>query len=729
MRSRRPVSLLLGAVSALVTTGAASQVQAQSAVGETTLEDVVVTAQRREERLQDVPIAVTAITSAALAARGLTRNEELVQATPSLNIGRSGSTPLIYLRGVGTQSGSPGAEPSVPLYIDGVVVLGQNTTLSAFNNVERIEVLRGPQGTLFGRNATGGLVQVITRDPTQDASGEARVGFGSYRTLEGSFYGTTGFGETLAANLAANYRNRDEGFGVNTFNGEDVYTAEEYGLRSKLLWTPADATRISLAGDYVYTRANVGLVRSFPDGTRAIDGVTTNNGDPRDVRHNIQPKSLLTRYAGILRVEQDVGFARLLSITAYQKGTNRWQLDLDGTASNIQQTYSRDKNMGWTQEVQLQSAVDSPVQWVLGGFYLNSRIKQNPQLIFGSSVGAAGFLRRHGTVKTESYSGFGQATVPLGQATKVTAGLRWTHDRKNLAQANDTIAGPGVYRFDELSNSKLTYRLVLDQKLAEDVMVYGSVSRGYKAGEFNLTNPANPPIRPETLDAYEVGMKSQFLDRRLRFNVTAFWYDYKDMQLSQQLGSTTLILNATKARIKGGEAELEALVARGLTLSGGISILHGRYGFFPGAPFSFNEPWTCATATVPGGPRPTDPSFGNQQCFGDATGNKTVRTPPVAFNLAANYQTPLAQGTLRANAALAYTSRFYFEPDNRLTQGAYTLVNGDLGWTNPSEAYTLRFWVRNLFNTDYRTVGSASAADQYGFGEPRTVGADLTLKF
>lgn len=718
---------LQGCAGALLSIAAAAAMPVQAADDgqPRVLEEIVVTAQRREQTLQDVPIAITAITSEMMSQKGIRSNEELVQLAPALNIGRSGSTPLLYLRGVGNQSGSPGSEPSVPLYVDGVYILGQTVTLFSFNNIERVEVLRGPQGTLFGRNATGGLIHLITRKPSFETEGELTLGYDNFNTMEGNFYGSTGLTETVAVDLSAYYKDRGDGFGTNVTTGNEVGLTEEHALRSKLLMQPSDQTEITLTADYVRVNSDIGLVRQFYPGTVALNGVTRRLEDEHDIQHSFDPFSITRRGSGALTINHEFSEVKFISISAYQENSNHWVLDLDGVPQAIVHANTKDINSGWSQEFQLQNAEPGKLDWVLGSYFLDSNIELEYQTITGAVTGPAGFLRRKGEVDTKSMSFFAQGTYELVEGTNVTAGVRWTRDEKDLEQTTTTAFGTGAPFAQGLDDNQVTYRLAIDHQLQDDLMIYGTISRGYKSGEFNLTTQGNPPIEAEILDAYEVGLKSQLLDNRLRLNLSAFYYEFDDLQLSQQLGASTLILNATSAKIQGAEFDFDAIITDSLSISGGAAFTDGEYKDFPGAPFSFNEPYTCAL----GGPGPADPVFGNQQCFGNAKGNDTVRTPPVTANLGINYDVPVQDGHIGFSTSLYYSDSFYYEVDNRLEEDAYTILNAEVRWENAAESLVLKGWSKNLLDKEYAFGASASTADQYLPADPRTFGVSATFRF
>lgn len=734
--------LLAGvALNALFMTAAAAQETEatpapETAVDENRNEDIVVVAQRREQRLQDVPIAVTAITADAAERQGVRGVDDIQIATPALSITRVNQTPLFYLRGVGTQNQLPNEEPSIPLYIDGFYASTGAGSALALNNIERVEVLRGPQGTLFGRNGTGGLINIITRTPSYDPSITMTLGFGNYDTVEASMYATTGIAEGVAADLAVSYQNRLNGFGRNVLLGNDVGLNRDFAARTKWLIEPSDRTRITLTGEYSDVRSDYGMTTQIIPGILGFDGVTRNAGE-QNISQNLNPYTTPRTWAVTGRLDQDLGdFARLVSLTQYRDNRTYYQKDVDGLRVNRGTAQQREYTRLFTQELQLQSNSASTLQWVAGLFYLESSGGVDPLISGGLQFVPLGvqFQTRFGNVDTTSYAAFAQFTYPILPDLNLTLGGRYTRDEKvlngrifnTLTNGNEVTT---VTRTDaELESGKFTYRIALDYSITDDILLYGVHSRGYKAGSFNVLAIADPAVRPETLDAWEIGLKTDWFDRRLRLNFSAYKYDYQDIQLSRLTSATVgggggiAILNATTADIWG--LEFEGIVRLGgLTVSANLAYTNGNYGEFLGAPFSFPRPYDCATGL------PTGPVLErNAQCTGDASGNQIVRTTPFTSTISATYDIPIGSDTLSLGASWYHNDGFFWEADNRVTEPAYDLVSADIRYT-VDDRYTIRLWARNLFNEYYRVGISTSNNDQEAPGAPRTYGASVTFNF
>lgn len=701
-------------------------------------QDVVVTAQRREQQLQDVPIAITAITGEAAERQGVRTVDDIQIATPALSITRVNQTPLFYLRGVGTQNQLPNEEPSIPLYVDGFYAsTGAGAALS-LNNIERVEVLRGPQGTLFGRNGTGGLINIVTRTPSEDAGGSVTIGYGNYNTLEGSLYLTGGLGAGVAADLSVFYSERMSGFGTNQFLGTDVGVNRVFAARTKWVANISERTRVTLTGEYSDIRSDYGMTTQLVPGILGFDGVTRRAG-PQDINGNIDPITTPRTWAVTGRLDQELGFANLVSLTQYRDNQTYYQKDVDGIRENRGTAMQDEYTTLFTQEIQLVSNPGSSLQWVAGVFYLESEGGVDPLIIGGSQFGATiNSQVRRGNVDTTSYAFFAQGTYEIAPGLNITLGGRYTHDEKTFSgrvvnnMANGTVVQVLLRTGDEptsqLRSGEITYRVAVDYRIDPNVLLYGIISRGYKAGSFNILAIADPAVQPETLQAFEGGIKSDLFDRRLRLNLSAYHYDYSDIQLSQLSSATAggsggiRILNATSAEIYG--AELEALLRLGpLTLGANLAYTHGRYGDFPGAPASFPLPYNCTTGL------PTGPTAGrNAQCFRDATGNEVVRTTPFTSTLTASYEIPIGDDSLLISASWYHNDGFFWEVDNRVAEPAYDLVNADVRYTI-NDRWVVRFWARNLFDERYRIGISTSNNDQGAPGAPRTYGASLTVNF
>ncbi len=361
--------------------GASSAIGQDKSASAVAVEEIVVTAQRRSENLQQVPVSVAAISANSLATRGLMSATDLSAAVPGLTFATQGLAGAPFLRGVGSSSGNPTDEPSVATYVDGVYIGAPFTNVFAFNNIERVEVLKGPQGTLFGRNATGGVIHVITRDPSQTPAMEASLGYANYDTVSGAFYGNTGLGEGVAFNIAGQFQDQGTGYGRSLTLGTETYKQKDWSVRGKLLLEPTDRTRIIVAGDYGQV-ISAGLNYQHPPGVAGVDGDATYPG--RYNTRNDYPNSIRVHQYGVsLRVEQDVDFARLISITAHRSAKGYYAVDADATPVQATTAIEYQDQNSFSQELHLVSPTGSKIDWLLGGFFYKSSAAYDPLVLEG----------------------------------------------------------------------------------------------------------------------------------------------------------------------------------------------------------------------------------------------------------------------------------------------------------------------------------------------------------
>lgn len=696
--------------------------QATDQSNSTSLEEIVVTAQRTSQSLQQVPIAVTAVTSADLANRQITSSLNLEAAVSNLTLTQNGVSVTPFLRGVGSNQSNPNDEASVATYIDGVYIPSVTGNIFKFNNVERIEVLKGPQGTLFGRNATGGVIQIITRDPSHDPLLDASIGIGTKGTVEASAYASAGLGETAAIDIAASF-DRNGGYGKDINRNADIFKHNQLGLRSKLLWTPGATTEIRLSADY--SRLNsTGTDYQLRQGVIGVDGVTSYPGKRKTNTDwkNIGDNDI---YGASLRVDQDLDFARLVSITGYRHVKGNFHLDQDATPFPLVQADINQFAESYSQEVQLLSPKSSKVDWLLGGYYFHAKYAYTPLTIGGLAAFPLPSIDLFGDQKTDSYSAYGQVTYPILENTKITAGLRYTHEKQDTNGRTESggVAFPHPDNPDHCpgaitdcpqsqSINKLTWRVAIDQQFSDDVLGYISYNRGIKSGGFNMINAGTDGYRPEILDAYEAGLKMQFLDRRVRLNMAAFIYDYQDIQVFNITGGgAVLTTNAAAARVHGFDGDLTIKASQNLTLSAGVGILDGQYTDFPNATFT-----------------PASPLDG-PQVPGDATGNRMIYAPKFSSNATIDYRIPTSMGEFGINASVSQRSKIYVSAANRLAIPGYAVVNGSLSWTSNDEHFGVQLWARNLFNRDYYINRTEQALGDIQFlAPPRTIGVTLSLK-
>jgi outer membrane receptor protein involved in Fe transport len=692
------------------------------------VEDIIVTAQRRSERMQDVPIAITALSNERLAAAGVTDVTKLNTITPGLYIQASTGFVLPRIRGIGTSAAGAGLENSVAVYIDGVYLASGPGSLLALNNVERVEVLKGPQGTLFGRNATGGLIHVITREPTQDLTARFSAGYGSYDTFTGSAYVAGGIAPNLAADIAAQVTAQGDGYGVNLATGNDVNRNKlDLALRSKWVFSPSDATKIQLAFDYAKRTGNASISSSQVPGIKPLFGPAYAI-DSWDINADFDPYQRLKGGGVSLNIEQDLGGVQLQSITAWRESRYDIGFDTDLTPTPAQTlTFSRLNDRQISQELKLQSAADAAVQWVAGVYYFDAHAELDPNIITlaGPAIPPAPappitMITGYSKLTTKAWAGYAQATFPIGDRTKLTGGFRYSSERRTIeSTAAATLIngfvidpfGPDVAQKETFSAP--TWRVSLDHKLNDDTLVYLSYNRGFKSGGYNARLPGTPAFRQEKLDAYELGIKSDFAGRTLRVNAAVFYYDYRNIQVSRFELNNIIIYNGAAAEIYGIDMDVELQPARGFTIAAGLSLLHDRFTDFPDADRYTPNPLGGSTrSTVP------------------ADGNRLPSTADATFNLNFHYDHEMKGGTLAFDLGGYYNSGFYGQPDNVLKQDGYFLLDASVGWRTPDDRYGVRLWGKNLTNEAVATaLGQSDTSAIIQYDAPRTYGITLSANF
>lgn len=702
------------------------------------LEEILVTAQRRDQVQQDVPISISTVTATEAARSGVWGSESLTAAVPSLQFSRqtgNGGTP--FIRGVGSTQAAAGAESSVAVYVDDVYIGAPSANIMAFNNIDRIEVLKGPQGTLFGRNATGGVVHIRTRRPSHNAAIDASIGYGNYDTITGSFFGTTGVSDTLAVSFAATGSDQGDGFGRNIYTGDDVFKTQYYGFRAQALWEPSTDTTLLISGDYFYNDSDAGMNVTILPGHVATGGERF----PGRYRTTAVPSdSNVNEQVGFsARLDHDFGGIRLANIAAYRSSSLRYKIDNDSSPPVL---FAQDLSVEtetYSEELQLLSPDNGPLSWIAGVFLYRADSGYLPQIQTGTLAngGQGGYAEI--TQVLESYSGFAEVGYELLPDTRLTAGIRYTDDRfkldvKRRETLSGTVLAPGPFE-QKASFDKWTYRGVLDHHITRDVMIYGSISRGFKSGGYNLAVPTAtiggvaapaPPVEPEVLDALEIGFKSEFFGNRLRINAAAYHYDYKNLQVTVLSGSSGILINAAAAKIKGFDLDVTARPTDRLRLWGGLTVLDSKFTEFPGGPLLLPRPAVCAPTPTVTGP----PTGGNLTCYVDLAGNDTTRAPEFTATLNASYTLPTDSGDFALTGSLYHNSGFYWEPDNRQHQDSFQLVNATLSWTSPDGRYEASIWGRNLTDTYRYSYVSTTGNRTSGSPEaPRTFGVTVGVHF
>ena len=714
---------------------------------------IIVTADRREADLQNVPATVAAIPAAELATLGVGTVAEITRLVPGLSLSRNGAGTNLYLRGVGTNSSGFNTEAPIAAYIDGFYLPNPGSTLFSFNNIERIEVLKGPQGTLYGRNATGGLVHVITRTPTQQPRIDASVGYGNYNTLSANFYGSAPLSDTVAASVAVTETNQKDGWGRNVFTGNDNMRRKETGVQGKVVWEPSARTAVTLQGMFVDVNSDQGINTAIYPGAVGTDGTPYlgrfRNSDRRDGTVDSQ------FYLAGLKVEQDLGFANLLSLTGYIHSEANFTPNLTGMPGSPVAGRSATnavlfgESKTFSQELQLSSKTssESPFSWIGGLYYYHDDTVAGSG-VFGTCVGTVCAptpvpTQTTGRPTTRSYAAYAESTYEFAARTRATLGLRYTRDEKALTGSTEPFPGlpntpavlpatvvlrpgdpyPGNPNGIDTAATfpKLTHKAVLAHDVTDRVHAYVSYNRGFKSGTFNPTNYSNQVSRPETLDAYEGGIKSELFDRMLRVNLAAFRYGYKDIQLRTSAApappGTTITYNAATARVNGVDAEINFVPTRALSVTASATYLDAIYTSFPNATCTIPR---VITATVLGG---------NSTVPCDNSGHRMINSSRWSYNLRGVYTLKTDVGSFALAASDSFKSRSYWDASNRLSQDPYHLVSTSLTWTSPKKVFDVQLYARNLTNSYYFVMATETSNDVYAAGAPRTFGVTIGTHF
>jgi iron complex outermembrane receptor protein len=711
------------ALCALVSSKALAQGAPPSAA-ETTddsgLEEIVVTAQKREQSLQDVPLSIAAVGGETLESRNITEISQLQTATP--NFSYSGSNNPrgagITIRGIGTTNFSSAIEGSVGIMIDGVVVGRQGGGFTDLFDIERIEILRGPQGTLVGKNASAGVLNIVTRNPTDEFEGRVQATYGEDNEfiLRGSLSGP--ITDTLSV-WASAYRSKRDGYITNVADGAKLNNRDEWGARGKLLFEPSDTFRFLLSGDYSERDAECCIWTTRIYGANAVIrnqqaavGITA-RPDNRAVNLNGQVFIRQKVYGASAQMDytfpQDITATSITAIRWWDAVDNN---DADQTTLpilDINNGDSRQKQI--TQELRLTSPSRGPLQWV-GGFFLFDQDYdlQNAQRgTFGQPLPPGVQLSRQIKVanKTLNYAMFGDATLYLSDHFNIFGGLRYTIEEletnfRRAPQPGTLPLGSVVNQTLERDDTAWTWRAGAQFRPVDDVTLYASVARGFKGGGFNALqdSPALRTVEPEIPMAYEIGAKTELFDRRLRLNVAAFHTDFEDFQVQAITTSATGtlvfdVVNAGKLRTQGIEADFSARFIEGLSIDGGLAYTNATYADFRNGPCFAGQ--TLAQGCIGTGATARQ----------DLTGRRLSNAPEFSANISARYESPVAQA-LTGFGQIAYSYRgeafTALDLDPRSVQEGYGLLDAQLGIRAEDDRFRIWVWGKNL--TDKRFAES-----------------------
>jgi iron complex outermembrane receptor protein len=724
----RSTALALAVGLAIASAQAAAQDSPSARAASGDLEEVVVTAQRRAETLQEVPISVAVLSGETLEAAGVATVNELPLLVPGMRIDTQGAAAQPTIRGVGTSTAGTGMTSNVAVYVDGFYVPNQYDTDLQLLNLASVQVLKGPQGTLFGRNATGGAILLDTRDPSFDPTFQVQATAGSYDQYGVSLYGSTGLTETIAVDFAGAFE-QGQGFLDNIATGSDEdgkYDRQSYrasvlyrndaGLKLELAYAHSETDDPSYSAMGAYAGHSIGAIYGPLLGPAlGIDPpyVGVEHGEVA----NTAPTGYTSESDGLfLTVAKEFGDMTLKSLTMARDSESHTDIDLDASSLPIFAVEFSPQSDAWSQEFDLSGSTDR-LKWLVGAFYMEYE-EEFHNLAASTSVNPDFFLQpitlvvyEMNRTKIESAAVFADATYEVVDSLFLTAGLRYSTE-----QASSIVRGHiAVGDMPEWSEDwdDVSPRVVARYEFDDDSSVYASYSKGFKAGMLQPSAPSTVPIDPEHVDAYEVGYKT---DRgATQFNAAAFYYDYQDMQVASFNGTQALVVNAANSTIYGAEFQVASRLTEGLTASLGLAYTKSEYDEFPGSQ-----------------PRVLDPLAANylQIVDGNASGNQMMRTPELSGTATLDYGTPLAGGQLNLDASLFYTDGFYFDPNEQFEQDAYALVNIRATWVAPDGRFSVAAFANNVTNEEYLAqVLPGDYAIQQGYAKPRWYGVTIGYKY
>lgn len=710
--------------------------------------EIVVTAQRRSESLQQVPISITAVTGDTLRKAGIQDTEQLVTLTPGLLVQRS-VVGKISIRGVGNENYTIAGDPGVAVHSDGVYVARAAAGLFDLFDVERVEVLRGPQGTLYGRNATGGVINVIPNAPSDKLEARVAGEYGNYDALRIDGMVNVPLSDGVAVRVAALRTVRD-GFTRNTNASArargfgDLDNKNVWAVRGQLAYDGDSPFKARISVEYLHDNSNLPAYKylnrpnalptsDFGGGANAftpeflrtvnqgfelnIPGFTRGVGTDQDVFKS-------TQLGTALHMSYDFGSVTASSITGYRKTKFNWLNDGDGADIFFVNYIQQDDSEQFSQELQLSGGGDT-LEWLLGGYYFNETGSSFIALPFTFGANLPFYIAIDGSAKTNALAGFGELRWKPTDALTVTVGARYSHEKRQTKYRYEINFGPPAIIVNQDLSAKFsafTPRLVVNYEAASDINVYASATRGFKSGGFNLL-AIQPGFRPEKVWTYEGGIKTQFADRRITLNANIFYSKYDDIQVGQIINLSSVLTNAAKATLKGAEIEFSARPSDAFELGATLAYLDAKYdNFCTGDP-------TKPTAPISAGCTAANPI--------QLGGNRFPRAPELTLTGTAAYTIPVGTGGVTLRSDVRYQSKTYFTQFNRpeISQDGYVVVNGRLTYTAEGGRYSFGGFVNNVFNKTYFTEVLESGAfnpqlvAQAYVAPPRTYGVTASFNF
>lgn len=719
---------LVGVVGTLQVMGGSAHAQSQTPAGQAAsaanVDEVIVTAQRREERLVDVPLSVSAVSGNTLASIGVTQVTQLQNIVPSLDIADAGPVPKVGIRGIALNDFGQSNESPVAVYFNDVYIGSTVSPLSQIYDIDRVEVLRGPQGTLFGRNATGGLIQIITKKPTADESGQASFQIGSFGQTILQLSQNVPLSPSVRTRTAIIY-NHDDGWQKNVVNGSRLASTNLAGIRETvdvdLSPSVTNSTVLhygwekDASNDYAFrgtmtspTGAKCTLAAIQANQCVTSDGFRNPNPKPQYIYSSlVDPLNYLQTYGVDNTLKYSGNGVNLTSVTAYEKTDTKRTEDDGGTADPIDIITYQATREQFSQEFRADGEINK-LKWVAGAYYFYERLPHGyvtaPNLIkaFGTTVG---FQNQYNQTE-KSAAVFGQADYKILPSLTLTGGLRYTDETRELT-ITDTFQNPSFINTYKPKADKVTWKAGAQWQIQDRVMAYASVSTGFKSSAFN-TLQVGPnqavPARPEEDLSYEIGLKGETEDHRFQGSLAAFHTDYKYFQLISTDASTavpvTTLLNVPKADIDGVEAEFTARPIGGLMITGNVAELDTKVH----APDVLVSTFPSGKISIDGMPLTLSPKF---------SAKGMIRY---------DFQTSHA-GVFSPWVDGSYKTKAYSKlPANPLDEiPAYALFNAGVTWALPDGRWKLDLLVENVANKAYLTQATYfSGLDFERFGKVRT---------
>ena len=667
------------------------------------IEEVLVTAEKRAGTVQETSVAITAYGSEELDLRGIEELEDLQFSAPNLVISHNSQSPVTYayIRGIGSDQLVAGFDPGVAYHVDGIYVGQPSAMPGDMWDLERVEVLRGPQGTLYGRNTTGGSINVITREPGAEPDANMDFTIGNYgrKRIRAAFGG--GIADGVAGRLSF-IRDNDNGYQQNSA-GDNGDQTDYTSVRGKLKFDLGESADIVLTAQLFDSEGRQSQKRREPFGPISVyEGATPNPTDPRKVaKDHPENLDLENRYFSG-KLSWDLGFAELVATTGYID--NEWyqDTDIDMSDNAVQFQEWRMETDQFTQEVQLVSTAEGPWEWILGAFYFDENLETD---YFFEDSSPFGFVFMNGgELETESVALYGQASYDFrdqgGAPFRVVGGLRWTQDEKWIDEFQQ-IPAFGVNLADVMEEKwdEISGKAGIDWFFAEDAMAYLSYSHGYKGGGFSIGQ--FDVFDPEIVDSFELGLKSRFLEDRAQVNVSAFYNDYQDLQVNFLLFTLFTTDNAAEATIQGIEVESTFIPVDNLQLNATVTWLDAEFDRYQFSP-------TVAL-----------------------DGDILNRAPEFTTALTAQYDWPLADGgAVMARVDFYWQDDVYYRVQNidRHQGDAFHTLDLRLMWTGAGDRWVIDLFAKNVTDEDNQrgltvsdglSTGSNSFVTYY---PPRTYG-------